>query len=135
MSKSRTSSDASVNRFLGSYNNCTYDQQQEFSTPTTPTYSTTPLPWTPFVDDRSAYISKEEDYPPKDYIEYNDDEPILSDLARSAFAISIPYFGDNVIARLLCKDQILKESAVTDVMKRIDMDGEGLNVEGIDKVS
>ncbi|PKY44949.1 hypothetical protein RhiirA4_542229 [Rhizophagus irregularis] len=138
MQKSRTSSDASVNRFLGSYNNYTYDQQQEFSAPTTPTHSTTPLPWTPFVDDRpmTAYISREEEYPeypPKD--EFTENGLILSDLARSAFALSIPYFGDNVIVRLLSKDSILKESAIADVIKRIDIDGEGLHVEGLDKVS
>lgn len=132
MSKSRTSSDASVNRFLGSYNNYTYDQQQEFSTPTTPTHSTTPLPWTPFVDDRPMTAYHEE-YPPKN--EFNEDGLILSDLARSAFALSIPYFGDNVIVRLLSKDPILKESAIADVIKRIDIDGEGMNVEGLDKVS
>ncbi|GBC26392.2 centrosomal protein of 104 kDa-like [Rhizophagus irregularis DAOM 181602=DAOM 197198] len=105
MQKSRTSSDASVNRFL---------------------------------DDRpmTAYISREEEYPeypPKD--EFTENGPILSDLARSAFALSIPYFGDNVIVRLLSKDSILKESAIADVIKRIDIDGEGLHVEGLDKVS
>ncbi|GBC03311.1 hypothetical protein RclHR1_05060014 [Rhizophagus clarus] len=95
MTKSRTSSDASLNRFLD--------------------------------------IQKEEEYPPKD--EFNEDGPILSDLARSAFKLSIPYFGENVILRLLSKNHTLKESAITDVMKRIDIDGEGSNVGNIDKIA
>jgi hypothetical protein len=135
--KSRSNSDASMNRFLGgSYNNYTYEQQQESSTPI---YSTTPLSWTPFVDDRSITDSSKAEPPclPQDELIEEELAP-LSNLARAAFALSIPFFGDEIIACIYSKKLEWRESALSEVIKRIDVDdenGEGLNVDGIDKVS
>ncbi|RIA83627.1 hypothetical protein C1645_785930 [Glomus cerebriforme] len=83
-----------------------------------------------------ALTSKHEEYLPKDedYTSKDEDEPKLSDLGRSAFALSIPFFGEYVIACLLSKKSLFKKSALTDIIKRIDIDCDGLNVEGIDKL-
>ncbi|CAI2177844.1 15557_t:CDS:10 [Funneliformis geosporum] len=142
MSKSRRNSDASLNRYLGgnNYNNYTYEQQQELTRPTTPTYSTTPLPWTPFVDDKSSLNSSNAvaimvNPPPQHELPENEPEP-LSKLARSAFLLSIPFFGDYIIACLLSSKYFLRDSAIVHVTKRIDIvDGNGLNIDGIDKLS
>src|SRR5581483_3549618 len=66
-----------------------------------------------------------------------DNEPEeLSDLAKSAFAWSIDVFGDRVIACLLSKKFKLRESALFEVTRLIDIEkGVGLTIdEKIDKV-
>ncbi|CAG8595874.1 13898_t:CDS:10, partial [Funneliformis caledonium] len=137
---SRRSSDASLNRYLGgnNYNNYTYEQQQELTRPTTPTHSTTPLPWTPFVDDKSLLDPSNAvamTHPPPHELPENEPEP-LSKLARSAFHLSIPFYGDDIIACILSSKYFLRDSAIAHVTKRIDIvDGNGLNVDGIDKLS
>ncbi|CAG8500085.1 8528_t:CDS:10 [Scutellospora calospora] len=106
--------------------------------PTTPIES---IQWDNSVEDRPlpALTNIKDNY---DYIiptlpmnDSNEEHPEnLSDLARTAFDLSIQYFGEYDVACLLSKKFPLRESALSNVTKRVDVDLDGKDVEGIDKV-
>ncbi|CAG8493198.1 1743_t:CDS:10 [Dentiscutata erythropus] len=107
------------------------------TTPTTPTID--PIQWEPSsVDDRPLpALSKDnhEAIPTSPLNDPNENQPEeLSDLARSAFDYSIQHFGEFDVACLLSKKFPLRESALANITKRIDIDLDGKEVEGIDKV-
>lgn len=66
-----------------------------------------------------------------------DDRPEeLSELARSAFTLSIQYYGEYNVACLLSKKLELRDEVLAEITKRVDVDyGMGKEIDGIDKVS
>ncbi|CAG8478712.1 3885_t:CDS:10 [Diversispora eburnea] len=65
-----------------------------------------------------------------------DDRPDeLSELERSAFALSIQYYGEFIVACFLSKKLSLRDEALVDITKRVDIVyGDGKNIEDIDKM-
>ncbi|CAG8840449.1 19704_t:CDS:2, partial [Racocetra persica] len=158
--KSRSSSNSSTSRMSGSIVvqsppslRIPINQTDSSSFPTdrphhpepispTTTHPTTPIPTIdiPSLDDRPlpalSKINPNPPIPTSPLSELNDNQPEeLSDLARSAFDVSIQYFGEYDIACLLSKKFPLRESALANVTNRIDVDhGNGKEIEGNDKV-
>jgi hypothetical protein len=132
--KSRTSSNAScVNPAV--FSSETVSDQE----PNTPT-KTNPAIWEPYEDERplpalanvksSPIISPSA---PED--ELAEDEPEeLSDLARSAFALSVQVFGDRIVAGFMSKKFKCRESALAEVTQRLDVEGACLDIKNVDKV-
>ncbi|CAG8567618.1 5539_t:CDS:10 [Ambispora gerdemannii] len=124
--KSRTSSNAS--RMNAS--------DQEPLTPTSPTSHKATLFSTP-ADERplpALSHSRSPVIPP--VVDDDDELEDLSDLGRSAFALSVSMFGDRIVACLLSKKFKWRETALTEVIQRLDVtQGKGYDIEGVDKVT
>ncbi|KAG9304583.1 hypothetical protein G9A89_020147 [Geosiphon pyriformis] len=134
LSKSRTSSNASRMN-APAFSSATVSDQEPL-TPTSPT-KTNPAIWESYEDERpipALANNKSCLMAPVPSDDLAEDEPEeLSDLARSAFALSVQVFGDQVVACLLSKKFKWRETALTDVTQRLDAESEGHDVEGIDK--
>lgn len=133
--KSRTSSNAScVNPAV--FSSETVSDQE----PNTPT-KTNPAIWEHYEDERplpalanvksSPTISPSA---PNDVLAEDEPEE-LSELARSAFALSVQVFGDRIVAGFMSKKFKCRESALVEVTQRLDVEGAGLDVENVDKLA
>ncbi|CAG8453154.1 7736_t:CDS:10 [Acaulospora colombiana] len=133
--KSRTSSNASVSRVNSSKGPSNGDSNKH--QPMTPM---TPSQWTPLADERplpalsNSNSCQTPNNVPTD--PFDDGPEDLSDLARVAFSLSIQYFGEYVVACMLSKKFLLRDSALVEVTKRVDINfGDGKDVEGVDKIA
>ncbi|CAG8437416.1 7595_t:CDS:10, partial [Acaulospora morrowiae] len=133
--KSRPNSNASANRANLPKSRSSSDANRY--QPMTPM---TPSQWVPSADERPLpALSNSNSCPISNIaptVSLDDGPEELSDLARVAFSLSIQYFGEYVVACLLSKKFLLRDSALVDVTKRVDVNyGDGKDVEGIDKLA